>query len=181
MLVQDSGKHVREIISPDNAFLFQFRHVLFDELDNRVNVVFRIFQESEQKLHHTVAAASSHAVVGSVQEVYAVAYDFDGVGESELLVVVRVDSHFFSVLSADFQERVGGAGNLLRVERTVAVYDINRIDAALSQKVQRHFQILLTRIGERHDVAGGFVSLCVGVFNHINSGRDRINIGSNAD
>ena len=101
MLVEDSGQHIREIIAPDHAFLFQPGHVLFDKLNDRIKVVFRIFQETEQKLHHTVSAAAAHAVIGSVQEVYAVSGNFDGVGESELLVIVRVDADLFSVLSAD--------------------------------------------------------------------------------
>lgn len=87
--------------------------MFFNKLDDRVDIVFRIFQEAQQQFHHTVSAASSHAVVGSIQKVYAVTYSFNGVGEGELLVIVSMYADLFTVLLADAFEDLGYAGYLL--------------------------------------------------------------------
>ena len=83
--------------------------MLLDKLDDRVDLVLWVFEETEQKLERTVACASAHTVYGSVKVACAVSHGVDGISKSKLLVVMGMDARELAVLLCDLAVHFGVA------------------------------------------------------------------------
>ena len=89
-------------------------------------------------------------------------------------------SHLFIVFIRHFKVFICKSSGLLRVERTVAVHQINRPHAALAKQLQRCVQIRLVCLGNRHDIYSSFIPLLRAVLDHGNRSRNRVDIGRDA-
>mgnify|MGYP007026102496 CR=1 FL=1 len=70
-----------------------------------------------------------------------------GVGESQLLVIVGMDADLFAVLLRSSQIAFCQLAYLKRIQRAVAVHQIDDLHAALAQHLQRLVQLRLLRLG----------------------------------
>ena len=168
--------HVRNIISPYRPLFFQWNHIFLNKLQYREELIFRILQKTKEKLHGTITGTPSHPLHGSIQIRNAISQCLDGIGKGKLLVVMRMHSYVLAILLTNLQILLADIANLLREQRTIAVYNINAIDRTLSKHIQCTQNIRLLGIGDRHNVTCGLISLAVCILDHVDRCRHGINI-----
>ena len=117
----------------------------------------------------------------SVEKIRALDDALDGVGERELHVVVHVDAHFlagrFAVAEIFFHQLVNAARCKTRRSCPRRKWPWPRISRAFPSLIQ-------LAVGNRrggHEVHGGFVALVVRVLDHVQRGRNLVDVGRHAD
>ena len=180
MLVEDAGDHVRDERAP--FFGAAHRHQVFlQEFENWAQVKLRVFQEAEQQFHRAVAGATTQAEHGGVNPIGALDDGFDGVGERQLHVVVRVNADLLPGRLGHGNVLPGQLTNLLVVERPVAVHHDDGVDRGLGEGLERLVDFRVGDGADGHDVAGRLVAFVVSILDHVHRGRDLVHIGGHAD
>ena len=91
MKIQGTGDHLRNDVTPF-VFLTERNEEFGNRFENRTNVELRILEEGEEKFRGTVTSAAAHAGDCTVEIIDVVDDSLDRVAESELLVVVTMET-----------------------------------------------------------------------------------------
>ena len=142
MTVEQTRKHVLNIIAPNDSIFAKLGHIFFHKLKQGIEIILRIFQETEQKLDLAVACTAAHTLNRRVKERGSVGKRLDRIREREILIVVSVEADQF-VRSLDYLHIfLCVVRGVLWIERAVAVDEINDVNACFNQ----HFKRLLDLI-----------------------------------
>ena len=71
--------------------------------------------------------------------------------------------------------------NPLAVKRAETVHDVNRLRLGLGEHFQSLVQFAFRHGGDGHEIHGGFVALVVRVLDHVQRGRNLVDVGRHAD
>ncbi len=80
---------------------------MFQHVQDRQDIVLRIFQKTEQLFARTVSSAASHAAHSHIQIADTAFQCFDRVRKGKLLVIMRMDANVFMKFIAEEQIFVG--------------------------------------------------------------------------
>ena len=92
-----------------------------------------------------------------------------------------VHTDVFVVFFSDFCVFVGNRTDLLRVESSVAVYNVDAVCITLADHLECLINVCFLGVGYCHNVTGYFVSFLFGILDHLDCCRHLVNVGCDAD
>ena len=143
MSVEESRKKVLHVIPPFDTLLLHRIDVILYKLDYRIEVILWVVQESDQGFNITVTCSSSHSRICCIQVVYSATTALYRIGKSKLLIVMSMNTNLLTVLVGNLHIHVCHSCHLLRVNRAVAVYNIEGINRSLAKHIKGNCNITL--------------------------------------
>ena len=179
MAVEHTRNHLRDDVTPF-VLALQRQEEFLDGVENRAEVVLRILEEAEEEFSGAVACAAAHAGHGTVEVIDVVDDGLDRVGESELLVVVTVETELL-VLHDAFV-----AGEFLidvfLVEGAEAVDEVKHVGLAFFVDLVEGFVKFRTAVAAHsHDVERRFVAHVVEGVHHADTLVNVLDVASHAE
>ena len=134
--VQKSRAHILDVIAPMNPLRTQRGHMLLDEFQQMIDVVFWILKEAHKQLDGAVSRTTADSLHGGIHKGKSVGHGFNGVCKGKILVVMCVEADLLTCALYCRNVFLCKLGGILGVERAIAVYKVDNVNICVGKHIK---------------------------------------------